>query len=202
MTLWPMTRVQADDVIASAALQYSDHVERIVICSSDQDFCQCLNDKISLWNRSRRTVQTAEDVRPRYGVQPARFAEYLALVGDGSDGLPGVPEFVQKTTAALLNRYPNVEAIITATGEWSGDIRGVSSMVPMLLERRDEAILYRDLSILRTDVPLHHHMDDLRWRELNRSLLLTLTQLIEDVSVLPRLNRWQRLDEPFAVSGG
>ena len=102
----------------------------------------------------------------------------------------------------MLNPYPNVEAIIIATGEWSDDIRGGSSMASMLLERRDEAILYRDLSILRTDVPLHHHMDDLRWRELNRSLLLTLTQLIEDVSVLPRLNRWPRLDEPFALSGG
>lgn len=96
MTLWPMTRVQADDVIASAALQYADHVERIVIFSSDQDFCQCLYDKVSLWNRSRRTVQTAEDVRSRYGVQPARFAEYLALVGDGSDGLPGVPGLVRR----------------------------------------------------------------------------------------------------------
>ena len=91
---------------------------------------------------------------------------------------------------------------VTSTGEWSGDFRGGISLASTLLERRDEAILYRDLSILRTDVPLHHGIDDLRWRDLDRTLLVAVTQPIEDVSVLPRLNRWSRLEEPFfAVPG-
>ncbi|MEM7362788.1 MAG: 5'-3' exonuclease H3TH domain-containing protein [Pseudomonadota bacterium] len=198
MTVWPMVRFQADDAIASAVSRYQSDVDRIVICSSDQDFCQCLNERVTLWNRSRRTVQTARDVIKRYGVFPERFADFLALVGDVSDGLPGIPGFGQKTTAMLLDRYADVEAIIEATEEWAQHVRSGDTLAATLLERQEEAILYRDLSILRTDVPLTADIAKLEWQALAREELLKLTETIEDTAVISRLNRWPRVGAPLS----
>lgn len=154
IVLWPMVDWEADDAIAAAATLWADHpaVTRIVVCTPDKDMAQLVEDeRIVLWDRRRRIVYDDAAVRLKWGVPPASIPDWLALVGDSSDGYPGIPGYGAKTAAALLSRYGHLEDVPIKGSAWHLDgVRNQVGLAQVLRDRLPEAMLYRDLARLRT----------------------------------------------------
>lgn len=189
MTVWPMSRYQADDAIATAAHRWRDDpdIEQLVICSNDNDFAQCIvADRVIQWNRIKKIRINERDVLVKFGVLPACIPEYLALVGDPSDGIPGIPGFGPKATVTLIDRYGHLEEIIDNVKCWDVTVRGKDKLAATLIDRANEALLYRNLSMLRTDVPLPEKLDDLVWQGANRESVVAVVETMEDPSLLER----------------
>jgi len=170
LTLWPMVEYEADDAIAAAAVRFADHprVDRILICTPDKDMAQLVRDaRVVLWDRRRRIVYDDAAVRAKWGVPPASIPDWLALVGDSSDGYPGLPGWGAKSAAAVLARYGSLEAIPARASEWDAGVRGAVVLAATLRDQMADALLYRDLARLRTaddGVPLPQtEPDELRW---------------------------------------
>ncbi len=173
LVLWPMVEFEADDAIAAAAVVFADDpaVERILICTPDKDMAQLVRDeRIVLWDRRRGLTYDDAGVRAKWGVPPASIPDWLAVVGDSSDGYPGIPGWGAKGAAAVLSRYGHLEEVPTKASTW--EVPGVGggramSLAAALRDHWSEAMLYRDLARLRTlddGVPVRQrHADDLRW---------------------------------------
>lgn len=188
--VWPSGRYQADELLATAAARYAadDTVTQVVICSTDNDFHQCVRgDRVVLLDRVRRVVTDEAAVRARYGVAPRQLPDLFVLVGDRSDGIPGVPGWGVTSAAALLARFGSLEAVPTDEREWDVAVRGAARLAAALREHRTEALLCRDLSELRVDLPLRQTAADLRWRDVDRPRLDRLCATLEDHDVLDRL---------------
>ncbi len=189
IAIWPMVRVEADDAIATGVARYSREpgLEQTVIASSDNDFTQCIRgDEVVLFNRNTKKVIDEDGVIARFGVCPKQIPDYLALVGDVSDGLPGIPGWGAKNTAAVLARYGSIESI-PRDGAWDISVRGAERLARKLDERWLEAVLYRNLSILRTDVPIPHTFADLEWRGANREDLSQFCCILGESEVIERV---------------
>jgi 5'-3' exonuclease len=193
VVMWPSGRYQADEIIATGAAKFAADpaVEQVVICSTDNDFNQCVRgERIVVLDRIRKVITDEAAVRARYGVAPTQLPDLFGLVGDRSDGLPSVPGWGLKSAAALLQRYGNLVDIPTDEHEWDVAVRGAARLAATLRERRLEALLCRDLSELRTDLPLPHTLDDLAWHGADRERVLQLCDVIGDDSVVDRIGRW------------
>lgn len=174
ITVWRMTEFEADDALATAARRFAGDsgVERVVICSPDKDLCQCLTEpKVELWDRIRNTRLDAAAAEQKFGVSPAAIPDYLALVGDSADGIPGIPRWGAKSAATLLSHYGSLEAIPVDPNDWRVKVRGAQSLARELNPRRSEATLYRKLATLRYDVPLKETLDQLAYRGAEEKLL-------------------------------
>jgi 5'-3' exonuclease len=159
LVLWPMVEFEADDAIASAVARFegAPEVERIVVCSPDKDMAQLVRgDRVVLWDRRRGIVYDDAGVRAKWGVPPVSIPDWLALVGDAADGLPGLPGWGAKSAAAVLARYGSLEAIPGEAAAWDvpGGVRGAVGLAATLAERWDAAVLFRQLARLRTDAPI------------------------------------------------
>ena len=168
LVLWPMVELEADDAIGTAAARFGADpaVERILICTPDKDMAQCVvGDRIVLRDRRRQITYDEAGVLEKWGVAPASIPDWLALVGDSSDGFPGLPGWGAKSAAAILRRYGSIEAIPARASEW--DVTGVTGAVRLaavLAEQRTDALLYRTLARLRLDAPLPQAAAaDLEW---------------------------------------
>jgi len=193
VTVWPSGRYQADELLATAARLHHDdpEVEQVVICATDNDFAQCVRGhRVVLLDRIRRRVTDEEGVRERFGVAPAQIPELFALVGDRSDGLPGVPGWGKQSAAAVLARYPRLEDI-PLDGAWDVPVRGAARLAASLRERWDEALLCRDLSVLRSDLPLRTTPQQLAWQGADRAAVEALVEVLGDDSAAGRITRWR-----------
>jgi 5'-3' exonuclease len=173
LVLWPMVEFEADDAIAAAAVRFADdeRVERILICTPDKDMAQLVRDeRIVLWDRRRAITYDDAGVRTKWGVPPTSIPDYLALVGDASDGYPGLPGWGAKGAAAVLAEYGHFEDIPEKASAW--EVPGVGGaralgLAASLREHWKEALLYRDLARLRTEadgVPIRQRdPDELGW---------------------------------------
>lgn len=194
IVVWPMVEFEADDALASGAARFADdpRVEQIVICSPDKDLAQCVSgDRVVCFDRARRRLLDADGVRERFGVPPSAIADYLALVGDDADGIPGVPRWGARSAAALLARYGGIEAIPRDPGVWDVSVRGAAALGRELAAHADDARLYKTLATLRRDVPLRERLDDLEWQGARRSELLALCEEIGERSLPARVVRWR-----------
>ncbi|HUP55128.1 MAG TPA: 5'-3' exonuclease H3TH domain-containing protein [Methylomirabilota bacterium] len=173
IVLWPMVEFEADDAIAAAAVRFADdeRVERILVCTPDKDMAQLVHgDRIVLWDRRRGLTYDDAGVRAKWGVPPTSIPDYLALVGDASDGYPGLPGWGAKGAAAVLATYGHFEDIPAKASGWEvpgvGGARAIG-LAASLREHWKDALLYRDLARLRTDadgVPIRQRdPDELRW---------------------------------------
>ena len=174
---WPMTEFEADDAIATAAVRFADdpRVEQVVICSPDKDLMQVVRgDRIVSLDRRREVLTNEAGVVEKFGVPPESIPDYLALVGDSADGIPGVPRWGAKSASTLLARYGQVEAIPDSELLWDVKVRGAKSMAATLAENRGPAALYKELAILRLDVPLTESLDDLEWKGARRTAFSNL----------------------------
>jgi 5'-3' exonuclease len=173
IALWPMVEWEADDAIGAAALRFVDHpeVERIVVCTPDKDMAQLVrDDRVVLWDRRRDLTYDDAGVRAKWGVPPLSIPDWLAVVGDSSDGYPGIPGWGAKGAAAVLARYGHLEGIPGRASQW--EVPGVTggramTLAASLRDHWDEALLYRSLARLRTaedGVPIRQqHPEELRW---------------------------------------
>jgi 5'-3' exonuclease len=149
--LWPMTELEADDALASAALlaAASPRVRQVCIWTPDKDLAQCVRGtRVVQADRRARTIRDAEAVREKFGVEPLLIPDFLALVGDAADGYPGMPGIGRVTAARLLNRHGVLEDFPSS----------------VLADGRDRALLFKRLATLRTDAALFADVDDLAWR--------------------------------------
>jgi 5'-3' exonuclease len=165
VTVWGMIEFEADDALAAAAARWKDDVEQVVILTPDKDLMQCVEGhRIVTFNRREGKRFAEEDVREKFGVYPHSIPDYLALVGDTADGVPGLPGWGAKSSSIVLFEYDHLESIPDDAADWKVAVRGAAKLAATLAEHRDEAMLYRTLTTLRTDVPLPQELDDLRWR--------------------------------------
>lgn len=168
--VWPMFEFEADDAIASAVAQLKDDaaVERILVCSPDKDLGQLVEgERIVCLDRRRGEVIDEAGVEAKFGVGPASIPDLLALTGDSADGIPGLPRWGAKSTAAVLSRYGHLERIPTSQ-PWDVKVRGAATLQGTLSGEYDNALLYRELATLRYDVPIAAAADDVRWDGVRR----------------------------------
>ena len=166
LVVWPMVEFEADDALATGAFRYAaiPEVEQVVVCSPDKDLAQCVRGtRVVTFDRMRRRLFDEGGVEEKFGVPPTSIPDWLALVGDDADGIPGVPRFGAKSASAVLARYHTLEAIPDAEREWNVVVRGAAALAASLRAHREEARLYRTLATLRTDVPLAEGLEDLRY---------------------------------------
>ena len=151
VAVWPMTELEADDALASAARIAAEdrRVQKVCIWTPDKDLAQCVRgDRVVQIDRRGKKIRDAAGVREKFGVEPLLIPDFLALVGDAADGYPGISGIGSVTAARLLNRYGAIEAF-----------------PPTLLgDSRDRALLFKHLATLRTDAPLFRNVDELQWR--------------------------------------
>jgi len=167
IVVWPMVEFEADDALATAALRFQQDpmVDQVVICSPDKDLAQLVSqDRVVCWDRRRDIVYDEAAVMEKYGVAPASIPDWLALVGDAADGIPGIAAWGPKSSATVLSRYRHLEAIPANVEEWEVSVRGARRLLENLEAHREQAFLYRRLTTLRSDVPLTESLDDLKWK--------------------------------------
>ena len=194
LVVWPMVELEADDALATAAARWgsSPDVERVVICTPDKDLAQCVRgSRVVCFDRMRRRVIDEPAVIEKFGVPPASIPDWLALVGDSADGIPGVPRWGARSAAALLSRYGHLESIPDQEADWTVDVRGAAALARNLREHREDAYLYRRLTTLRVDAPLAEGIDDLRWLGGRRSALSALCREIGDDDFPARVPLWR-----------
>jgi len=151
VAVWPMVELEADDALASAAriAAADERVHKVCIWTPDKDLAQCVQeDRVVQIDRRAGKIRDAAGVRAKFGVDPALIPDYLALVGDAADGYPGIEGIGPKTAASMIERYGRIEDFpSTALGE-----------------RREAALLFKELATLRTDAELFGDIEDLRWQ--------------------------------------
>jgi 5'-3' exonuclease len=190
MVTWPMVAFEADDALAAAAAKFADApgVEQVVICSPDKDLCQCVrgNEVVTL-DRRREIVLDQDGVREKFGVWPESIPDYLALVGDAADGIPGIARWGAKSASTVLGKLLHLENISDDHERWGVKVRGGATLAHNLSEQRDDAVLYRRLATLRTDVPIDESLDDLRWTGPDRPTLEALCEELGERTLLDRI---------------
>lgn len=191
LTVWPMAEFEADDALATAASRFanSEEVDQVLMCSPDKDLAQMVSgQRVVALDRRKGEVMDEAGVIEKFGVPPASIPDYLALVGDSADGIPGIPRWGARTTATVLTRYGSMDDIPLDANAWDIKIRGASALAAGLAERMQDALLYRRLATLRLDVPLSETKpDQLRWAGVRQPDLEELCQSLGLESLLNRL---------------
>ena len=171
LVVWPMVEFEADDVLGAAAVRWQDAagVEQIVLCSPDKDLAQVVrSDRVVTLDRRKDVVMDEAGVREKFGVSPTSIPDYLGLVGDSADGIPGIPRWGAKGTSQVLDRYGHIEQIPQDAADWAINVRGAKSLATSLSENKEDALLYRQLATLRLDVPIAEDVPDLQWQGAHR----------------------------------
>jgi 5'-3' exonuclease len=167
VVVWPMIEFEADDALASAAAiaAADSRVDRVVICTPDKDLGQCVRGaRVVQLIRRTRVILDESGIVAKFGVVPESIPDYLALVGDASDGYPGLRGWGPKSAAAVLARFRHLEAIPEDPRTWGVNANNAGALALTLARERDRAYLFRDLATLRTNIPLFTSIDALEWR--------------------------------------
>ena len=178
--------VEADDVIGTLARQAERENLDVLISTGDKDMAQLVSDKITLINTMNNSVLDPKGVMDKFGVPPEKIIDYLALRGDSSDNIPGVPGVGEKTAQSLLTEFTNVKDIYTRLDDIEKlSIRGAKSLKQKLIDNQNEAELSYLLATIKTDVKLDFT---------NEQLLITdidVNKLVE-LFAYYGFHRWQK----------
>jgi len=151
VAVWPMVDLEADDALAAAAriAEGDDEVEQVCIWTPDKDLAQSVRgNRVVQVDRRAGSIRNVEGVREKFGVGPDGIPDLLALVGDSADGYPGIPGIGKVSAARLVNEHGRIE-------DFPSEVLG---------ERRELALLFKDLATLRTDADLFGRAEELRWQ--------------------------------------
>jgi len=186
LVVWPMTDLEADDALASAAAVLSEdpRLSQVLICTPDKDLGQCVRgDTVVCLDRRKGLIVDEVAVRDRFGVGPECVPDWLALVGDSSDGYPGLPGWGAKAASAVLGRYGSIEAVPPVASAWQVDLPAarVASLAATLEKDYERAMLFKKLAtcvvkreILPSGAPA---LDSLAWRGPNAGFGLMCDRL-------------------------
>jgi len=173
IVVWAMTDFEADDALASAAhlAEKNRKVERVCIWTPDKDLAQCVrSDRVVQVDRRSRKIRDADGVTAKFGVAPEFIPDFLGLVGDSADGYPGIPGYGVITAARLIARHGHIE-------EFPPDVLG---------DQLSDALLFKKLATLRTDVRVFKDVEELRWRGPTASFA-KMSRKIGDARLLQRV---------------
>ena len=175
VAMWPMVELEADDALASAALIASKdpRVQKVCIWTPDKDLAQCVrDDRVVQVDRKSNSIRDAAGVRSKFGVNPQRIPDYLALVGDAADGYPGIAGIGPKGAVSLIERYGGIEDFPPET----------------LGKQKNLALLFKRLATLRDDAPLFADTTELKWLGITDKFA-TIAERVGDLKLLPRAER-------------
>lgn len=166
-TVFAMVAHEADDAMGAAAVRAGadPRVDAVHICTPDKDLAQVVDDAagIAQLDRRREVLYDRAGVVDKFGVEPTSIPDWLALVGDTADGIPGLPGWGAKSSSVVLARYGHLESIPADAEDWDVTVRSAAKLATTLVERRDDAELYRHLATLDLDAPVMDDVEDLRW---------------------------------------
>ena len=166
VVVWPMVEFEADDALASAAHKSAQdkRARQVFICTPDKDLAQCVVDtRVVQLDRRQNILRDEAGVVTKFGVKPASIPDYLALVGDSTDGFPGIRGWGVRAAALVLSQYSHLENIPKEWKEWHPSIKRARVLSESLFSAWNDALLFRTLATLRLDVPVFEKVDDLRW---------------------------------------
>jgi 5'-3' exonuclease len=191
VTVWRMREYEADDALASAVARFRDAFEQVVIMTPDKDLAQCVDGTAVVgFDRRKGVFMDEAAVIEKFGVPPESIPDYLGLVGDSADGFPGVPGWGAKSAALVLAAYPHIEDIPLEADLWQVEVRGAQRLVESLRVRMGDALLFRFLAVLRSDVPLEETADDLRWEGVPRERFMEFCDRYGFGSIRERPTVW------------
>ena len=166
VTTWAMVEYEADDALgAAAAIADADpRVDQVIIVTPDKDLGQCVRGtRVVQYDRRKDETIDEAGVISKFGVPPSAIADYLALVGDTADGFPGLPGWGAKSASAVLAVYGCLENIPRTSGQWQvPGLRGGEKLSATLQSQFADALLFRRIATIETDVPVGA-VDDWRW---------------------------------------
>jgi len=165
--VWAMVEYEADDALAAAAMQAAadPRVTQVRICTPDKDLSQCVSGtRVVQEDRLRRSIRDEAGVVAKFGVLPLSIPDYLALVGDSSDGYPGIAGWGAKSAAAVLAKFQHINQIPSDWRSWGVNVSRPGALSIALEKDRALAMLFRDLATLRSDIAVFDNVDDLAWK--------------------------------------
>ncbi len=193
LVVWPMVKFEADDAIATAVAKFKKvkSVEQIVICSVDKDLTQMVDgDRVICWDRRREILLNEKGVTEKFGVAPESIPDFLALVGDSADGYPGIQGWGEKSTATVLAKYRHIENIPNDPTKLGLSVGRATTLLENLQKNYKDALLFRELSTLRMDMPLKETLADLKWQGATPRLKRVCKELGSE-SILERVKKWE-----------
>lgn len=182
LTVWKQEGVEADDLIASAATRAAESGLRVVVVGADKDLMQLCSERVVLWDTLRNKVFGPPEVLERFGVGPAQLGDLLALTGDSSDNIPGVPSVGPKTAAELLQRFGDLDGIFARLDEIER-----KKLKETLATHEAAARLSRQLVALKLDCPLDLSPEALRFGDLARRDVPALRSLYTNLGFRKQL---------------
>lgn len=193
MVVWPMIKFEADDAIATAVVRFKKvkSVEQVVICSVDKDLMQMVDGKrVVSWDRRREIILDEKGAVEKFGVGPNSIPDFLALVGDSADGYPGIQGWGAKSTATVLSKFKHIESIPNDPNQLGLGLGRATTLLENLQQNYKDALLFRELSTLRKDVPLKETLNDLKWVGAYPRLK-KLCHELGDERIPERVSRWR-----------
>jgi DNA polymerase-1 len=180
-------RVEADDVIGTLAARAVECGCRVVVVTGDKDLMQIVGEQVSLWDSMRDRWTRLEDVRARFGLEPGQLADVMGLMGDATDNVPGVTGIGEKTAAALIRHFGDLESLLSnpdveALGR--AGVRGAKRVAAALREQAAMARLSRRLVEVRRDLEIPFALDDCRYAGHDDGALRPLLGELEFFSLL------------------
>lgn len=191
--VWSMVKFEADDAIATATAKFKKEksVEQVIICSVDKDLTQMVDGKkVICWDRRREITLDEKGVTEKFGVKPESIPDYLALVGDSADGYPGIKGWGEKSTASILAKYKHIESIPKDPKKIPLSLGRATTLLENLQANYQDALLFRELSTLRLDVPLKESLKDLEWRGATEKFKRVCVELREG-RIVERVKKWR-----------
>ncbi len=193
VVVWPMVKFEADDAIATATARFKKDksVNQVVICSVDKDLTQMVEGKkVICWDRRREIFLDEKGVVEKFGVKPESIPDYLALVGDSADGYPGIQGWGAKSTSTVLAKFKHIESIPKDPKKIPLGLGRATTLVENLQQNYKDALLFRELSTLRVDVPLKESLKDLEWKGATPRLKKVCQELREE-RIAERVMKWR-----------
>lgn len=191
VVVWSNIEFEADDAIAAAAVRWVEDVDQVVMVSPDKDMMQVVvGRRIVSYNRREQKIIDEDGVVEKFGVRPESIPDYLALVGDTADAVPGLPGWGAKSASTVLAKYPRLELIPPNHTDWGVSVRSAEKLATTLRDMQGEAYLYRELTTLRLDVPIEEELDDLEWGGVPRHRFEAFCEEMGFDSDAIRVHRW------------
>jgi 5'-3' exonuclease len=191
VAVWSMRDFEADDALATGAARFASQVEQVRILTPDKDLGQCLRGvQVVQVDRMRSKVVDEPALRALRGIGPESIPDWLALVGDTADGIPGLSGFGEKGAAAVLAAFTHLEAIPADPRAWPDSVRSRDVLARTFAEHRQEALLYRTLATLRTDAPVDTSLAALEHQGVPREPFELFARQVDAPGLLTRVQRW------------